>query len=121
MLGLGGLSVRFTLLTLFTSNFIGVVFARTLHYQFYCWYFHTLPFLLWHCSRRVIPPLAKLAILVAIEVSFNVYPATWWSSALLQVHYDRDSLFVFLDSVHEHDSSLVLLTMHSLAVSFLVL
>lgn len=33
--------------TLFTSNFVGVCCARSLHYQFYVWYFHQLPFLLW--------------------------------------------------------------------------
>jgi hypothetical protein len=82
---MGNLSPRFILVTIFTSNFIGVAFARTLHYQFYCWYFHTLPYLLWHVRGDVVPVVLKVAIFGAIEVCFNVFPATWWSSALLQV------------------------------------
>jgi len=80
--GLGRLHPNFTLTTLFVSNFIGVVFARTLHYQFYCWYFFSLPYLLWNTS---LPTLVKFGVMVAIEVAFNVYPATPWSSLLLQV------------------------------------
>lgn len=33
-------------LVLFTSNLIGMTFARSLHYQFHSWYFHQIPFLL---------------------------------------------------------------------------
>ena len=78
----------------FLSNFIGVVFARSLHYQFYCWYAHTLP-LLAHLSRVPFPPqlgtgpyewlvaAVKCGVLLAVEVCWNVFPATWWSSALL--------------------------------------
>ncbi|OVA14859.1 Glycosyltransferase [Macleaya cordata] len=33
--------------TMFVGNFIGIICARSLHYQFYSWYFYTLPYLLW--------------------------------------------------------------------------
>ena len=54
-----------------------------MHYQFYCWYFHMIPYLLW--STDVLATPVRLAIWIAIEVAFNVYPATFWSSLLLQV------------------------------------
>jgi hypothetical protein len=85
--GIGRLSPTFITTVIFSSNFIGIVFARSLHYQFYCWYFHMLPYLLSHCTQ--VPLGAKLAVLLAIEVCFNVYPATWWSSALLQVLFNH--------------------------------
>lgn len=45
-------STEKALLILFTGNFIGILCARSLHFQFYCWYFHTLPFLLWQVSSH---------------------------------------------------------------------
>jgi ALG3 protein len=63
-----------------TGNFIGIVCARTLHYQFYSWYCHSLPFLLWSTGLQT---WQRLAIWVAIEVVWNVYPPTAASSLLL--------------------------------------
>lgn len=89
------LSPRHITLVLLQSNFIGIVFARTLHYQFYCWYFFSLPFLFmgalhWGPGDHARGPrfrvtiVAGLLCMAAIEVAFNVYPATWWSSLMLQ-------------------------------------
>ncbi|OMO63813.1 Glycosyltransferase, ALG3 [Corchorus capsularis] len=42
--------------TMFVGNFIGIVCARSLHYQFYSWYFYSLPYLLW---RTPFPTLLR--------------------------------------------------------------
>ncbi|KAK9206864.1 hypothetical protein WN943_017146 [Citrus x changshan-huyou] len=42
--------------TMFAGNFIGIVCARSLHYQFYLWYFYSLPYLLW---RTPFPTLLR--------------------------------------------------------------
>uniref|UniRef100_A0A095B152 dolichyl-P-Man:Man5GlcNAc2-PP-dolichol alpha-1,3-mannosyltransferase n=1 Tax=Schistosoma haematobium TaxID=6185 RepID=A0A095B152_SCHHA len=41
---------------MFVCNFVGIVISRSLHYQFYVWYFHTIPYLLW-CVRRFSTPV----------------------------------------------------------------
>lgn len=89
------LAAEYVIITLFASNFIGIAFARTLHYQFYSWYFHSLPILLllpWSSSpssTSVIPFLARLLALLVpvgmVEYAFNVYPATGASSTVLQL------------------------------------
>jgi alpha-1,3-mannosyltransferase len=81
--GLGHIEPHFIVSTLFVSNFIGIVFARTLHYQFYSWYFHTVPYLLWGVTK--LPTFVCIAVVCAIEFAFNVYPATAVSSLVLQV------------------------------------
>jgi alpha-1,3-mannosyltransferase len=36
--------------TLLGCNFIGICFSRSLHYQFYMWFFHSLPFILYQSN-----------------------------------------------------------------------
>ncbi|KAI0273566.1 mannosyltransferase [Gloeopeniophorella convolvens] len=66
--------------TVLTSNLIGILFARSLHYQFYSWYAYQVPFLAW---RTRYPVVLKLAIIGAIEYAWNVYPSTAVSSGVL--------------------------------------
>ena len=71
-----------SLLVIFSGTFIGIVCSRTLHYQFYSWYFHMLPFLLWH-GTLWLP--ARTGIFFCIESVWNVYPPTAESSGVLLV------------------------------------
>ncbi|VDO72827.1 unnamed protein product [Onchocerca flexuosa] len=95
------------LVALFTTNLIGICVARSLHYQFYSWYFYTLPYLLFaglpfsndwfftggatstQKSTGAVSPLSiilRCSILVGIEICWNTYPSTVVSSAML--HWD---------------------------------
>jgi alpha-1,3-mannosyltransferase len=77
------LSPEQILSTLFISNFIGICCSRTLHYQFYSWYFASLPFLLWRETTYPLP--IRLLLLASIEYAFLTFPATAWSSCVLQI------------------------------------
>ncbi|KAF3699287.1 Dol-P-Man:Man(5)GlcNAc(2)-PP-Dol alpha-1,3-mannosyltransferase [Channa argus] len=59
--------------------------SRSLHYQFYVWYFHTLPYLLWSGGVKKLAHLLRVLILGLIELSWNTYPSTNSSSAALHV------------------------------------
>ncbi|WRT66552.1 uncharacterized protein IL334_003511 [Kwoniella shivajii] len=69
-------------LTLFTSNVIGILFARSLHYQFQSWYFHQLPFLLYSGGSWGNLPLG-IVVWCMIEYAWEIAPATPLSSGLL--------------------------------------
>ena len=83
------LSTEHILLAMLTCNFIGIVFCRSMHFQFYCWYWHSVPFLLWQNER--VPTLMKIAVIIALEYtwSYHLEPiegtATPESSAVLQI------------------------------------
>ena len=86
------LTPRHVALCVFEGNFVGVVFARSLHYQFYAWYFFSLPALLFAIpnpsrSERALASVAadaaRVGVLAAIEYAWNVFPATPRSSGVL--------------------------------------
>ena len=73
-------SAKRMLAVVFSGNLIGVACARTLHFQFYSWYFHSVPLLLWHADMS--SPL-RVVLFVCIEVVWNTFPPASWSSACL--------------------------------------
>ena len=73
-------SAKRMLAVVFSGNLIGIACARTLHFQFYSWYFHSVPLLLWHAE--MFSPL-RIVLFVCIEVVWNMYPPAAWSSACL--------------------------------------
>lgn len=62
------------------SNLVGILCARSLHYQFYSWFYWSIPLLL-HTSS--LPILVKPIVWLATEWSWNVFPSTTISSFLL--------------------------------------
>lgn len=71
---------KLVLMTLATTNIVGVLCARSLHYQFLSWYCWQLPIMLYWTGWPT--PLAAVAW-IAHEVCWNVFPLEKWSSALL--------------------------------------
>ncbi|KAK6531533.1 dolichyl-P-Man:Man(5)GlcNAc(2)-PP-dolichol alpha-1,3-mannosyltransferase [Arthrobotrys megalospora] len=69
----------YILTTLFTCNMIGMLCARSLHYQFYSWMAWTTPFLLWKSGWGI--PFVVL-VWVMQEYAWNVYPSSKVSSGM---------------------------------------
>ncbi|KAG5519235.1 hypothetical protein PMAC_002323 [Pneumocystis sp. 'macacae'] len=67
-------------ITLFTSNLIGVLCARSLHYQFYCWFAWSMPYIL---AKTRIPIMFQFAIWALQEYAWNIYPSTPYSSFII--------------------------------------
>lgn len=75
-------ATQLAVLPIFLANFIGIICARSLHYQFYVWYFHSLPYLAWFTEFDV---KVKFLLLGCIELAWNTYPSTDFSSIILHV------------------------------------
>jgi alpha-1,3-mannosyltransferase len=73
------MSTRRIVMTLAKSQLVGILCARSLHYQFYCWFYWTVPFVLWNSWLAPLGPI----IWAAQEYGWLVYPSTVSSSALV--------------------------------------
>ncbi|KAF2871735.1 Lethal(2)neighbour of Tid protein [Massariosphaeria phaeospora] len=69
---------NFIMTTILTATAIGLLCARSLHYQFYAYIAWTTPFLLWKAGFH---PVVQYALWGAQEWAWNVYPSTPVSSA----------------------------------------
>ncbi|ODV86405.1 glycosyltransferase family 58 protein [[Candida] arabinofermentans NRRL YB-2248] len=70
----------FVALTMMTCNLIGVLFARSLHYQFLAWYLYSLPLLLKFTN---LPGYVNVILFGLHEYCWNKYPTDAISSGLL--------------------------------------
>lgn len=73
-------SPNFILTSILSANAIGMLFARSLHYQFYTYIALATPFLVW---RAGLHPIAQYGIWAAQEWAWNVYPSTSFSSSVV--------------------------------------
>jgi len=74
------ISPNYILTTILTANAIGMLFARSLHYQFYAYIAPATPFLLWRTGMH---PILQYAVWVVQEWAWNVYPSTNASSMVV--------------------------------------
>ncbi|KAJ2896517.1 dolichyl-p-man:man c -pp-dolichyl mannosyltransferase [Zalerion maritima] len=91
-------SPRFVLTTVLTSNVVGLLFARSLHYQFYAYLAWATPFLLW---RSGIHPVLQYVLWGIQELVWNVYPSTEISSGAVVGLLALQVLLVYLGAREE--------------------
>lgn len=77
----GRLSPRNIARVLTVSNLIGIACARSLHYQFYAWFYWSIPLLAADCAEMLTQVLVIPALCICIEFSWLTYPSTAISSA----------------------------------------
>ncbi|KAL8651969.1 MAG: hypothetical protein Q9210_002966 [Variospora velana] len=73
-------TASFIMTSTLTSMMIGLLCARSLHYQFYAYIAWSTPFLLWKSKMH---PVGIYAVWAAQEWAWNVYPSTKASSAVV--------------------------------------
>ncbi|KAI2620054.1 glycosyltransferase family 58 protein [Hypoxylon sp. NC1633] len=71
---------EYVMTTILSANVIGLLFARTLHYQFYSYLAWSTPYLLW---RSGVHPIIQYALWNLQEWAWNVFPSTSISSSVV--------------------------------------
>jgi alpha-1,3-mannosyltransferase len=71
---------EFVMTTMLSANVIGLLFARSLHYQFYAYLAWSTPYLIWRFWSN---PLVVYGVWLAQEWAWNVFPSTPISSAVV--------------------------------------
>ncbi|UNI13258.1 Dolichyl-P-Man:Man(5)GlcNAc(2)-PP-dolichol alpha-1,3-mannosyltransferase [Purpureocillium takamizusanense] len=67
----------YVMTTMLSANVIGLLFARSLHYQFYAYLAWSTPYLLWRAAPQ---PLLAIPLWLVQEWAWNVFPSTDASS-----------------------------------------
>lgn len=94
------LSDRFVMTTLLTSLAIGLLCARSLHYQFFAYLSWATPFLLW---RARFHPVIVYAVWAVQEWAWNVFPSTNGSSIVVVLCLSVQVLGVLFNNREESD------------------
>ncbi|KAI0406081.1 glycosyltransferase [Xylaria palmicola] len=71
---------EYVMTTMLSANVIGLLFARSLHYQFYSYLAWTTPYLLWRSGAH---PLVQYGLWAIQEWAWNVFPSTNASSGVV--------------------------------------
>lgn len=75
-----GVTPRYIMTAILSANVLGLLFARSLHYQFYAYLAWSTPFLLW---RSGLHPVLQYSLFFLQEWAWNVYPSTNASSGVV--------------------------------------
>ncbi|KAI1810110.1 glycosyltransferase [Poronia punctata] len=71
---------EYVMTTMLSANVIGLLFARSLHYQFYSYLAWSTPYLLWRSGAH---PLVQYGLWALQEWAWNVFPSTNVSSGVV--------------------------------------
>ncbi|CAJ2514185.1 Uu.00g023040.m01.CDS01 [Anthostomella pinea] len=71
---------EYVMTTILSANVIGLLFARSLHYQFYSYLAWSTPYLLWRSGAH---PVVQYGLWALQEWAWNVFPSTSISSGVV--------------------------------------